>query len=184
MSRLRLCLLAIFSALGLSAAGPAYSVTPTTKYTFVGICPDCDTNYGPLPGYGVGVLTLENYTPGDSLAASNFVDFSYLTGGESFEIEYFDFLSISGSLPGVLPSAATVDIQGNYENGKPTGQISFISSATGSWCAQIGNSNCNSGFGPSSSWSLPEPSTWAMTLTGFAGLGWLARLRRRKLTPA
>jgi hypothetical protein len=32
--------------------------------------------------------------------------------------------------------------------------------------------------------SAPEPSTWAMTLTGFAGLGWLARLRRRKLTPA
>jgi hypothetical protein len=31
--------------------------------------------------------------------------------------------------------------------------------------------------------SAPEPSTWAMTLTGFAGLGWLARLRRRKLTP-
>ena len=30
----------------------------------------------------------------------------------------------------------------------------------------------------------PEPSTWAMTLMGFAGLGWLARLRRRKLTPA
>ncbi len=32
--------------------------------------------------------------------------------------------------------------------------------------------------------AAPEPSTWAMTLTGFAGLGWLARLRRRKLTPA
>ena len=32
--------------------------------------------------------------------------------------------------------------------------------------------------------AAPEASTWAMTLTGFAGLGWLARLRRRKLTPA
>jgi hypothetical protein len=32
--------------------------------------------------------------------------------------------------------------------------------------------------------SVPEPSTWAMTLAGFTGLGWLARLRRRKLTPA
>jgi hypothetical protein len=31
---------------------------------------------------------------------------------------------------------------------------------------------------------VPEPSTWAMMLTGFAGLGWLARLRRRKPTPA
>jgi hypothetical protein len=31
---------------------------------------------------------------------------------------------------------------------------------------------------------VPEPSTWAMMLAGFAGLGWLAHLRRRKLAPA
>jgi hypothetical protein len=30
---------------------------------------------------------------------------------------------------------------------------------------------------------VPEPCTWAMSLTGFAGLGWLAHLRRRKLKP-
>jgi MYXO-CTERM domain-containing protein len=32
--------------------------------------------------------------------------------------------------------------------------------------------------------AAPELSTWTMTLMGFAGLGWLARLRRRKVTPA
>lgn len=32
--------------------------------------------------------------------------------------------------------------------------------------------------------AVPEPSTWAMMLTGLAGLAWLARLRRRNLTPA
>jgi hypothetical protein len=32
--------------------------------------------------------------------------------------------------------------------------------------------------------AAPEPSTWAMSLMGFGGLGWLAHLRRRKLTPA
>ncbi len=31
--------------------------------------------------------------------------------------------------------------------------------------------------------AVPEPSTWAMGLIGFAGLGWLARMRSRKLTP-
>jgi hypothetical protein len=32
--------------------------------------------------------------------------------------------------------------------------------------------------------AAPEPTTWAMTIMGFAGLGWLAHMRRRKLTPA
>ena len=32
--------------------------------------------------------------------------------------------------------------------------------------------------------AVPEPSTWAMTLAGFAGLGWLARMRRRKTSLA
>jgi hypothetical protein len=31
---------------------------------------------------------------------------------------------------------------------------------------------------------VPEPTTWAMTVMGFAGLGWLAHMRRRKLTRA
>jgi PEP-CTERM motif len=30
---------------------------------------------------------------------------------------------------------------------------------------------------------MPEPSTWAMMALGFAGLGWLARLRGRNLKP-
>jgi probable HAF family extracellular repeat protein len=32
--------------------------------------------------------------------------------------------------------------------------------------------------------AVPEPSIWAMMLVGLAGLGWLARLRTRNLTPA
>ena len=32
--------------------------------------------------------------------------------------------------------------------------------------------------------AVPEPSTWAMTLAGFAGLGWLTHMRRRKASPA
>ena len=31
---------------------------------------------------------------------------------------------------------------------------------------------------------VPEPSTWAMMLAGFAGLGWLARLRARRAKPS
>jgi PEP-CTERM motif len=32
--------------------------------------------------------------------------------------------------------------------------------------------------------AVPEPSTWAMMLAGFGGLGWLAQARRRKTSPA
>jgi PEP-CTERM motif len=32
--------------------------------------------------------------------------------------------------------------------------------------------------------AVPEPSTWAMMLLGFVGLGWLARTRGRKTSPA
>jgi hypothetical protein len=42
----------------------------------------------------------------------------------------------------------------------------------------------NSGDGLISVALIPEPSTWAMTLAGFAGLAWLARRGRRKTSPA
>ena len=32
--------------------------------------------------------------------------------------------------------------------------------------------------------AVPEPSTWAMMAAGFVGIGWLARMRRRKTSPA
>ncbi len=37
---------------------------------------------------------------------------------------------------------------------------------------------------PSVRGSVPEPSTWAMMLAGFAGLGWAARRRAARLKPA
>jgi PEP-CTERM motif len=40
------------------------------------------------------------------------------------------------------------------------------------------------GNGSISITTVPEPSTWAMMLMGFAGLGWLAHARRRKTSPA
>jgi hypothetical protein len=53
---------------------------------------------------------------------------------------------------------------------------------------QVLTAGVNSGDGLISITSLtpavPEPSTWAMMATGFAGLGWLAHVRRRNLTPA
>lgn len=159
MTRLRLCLLALPSALSLAAPAQANSVTVFTEYTFVGPCLDC-TELGLVPGYGIGELTLENYTLGDPLTTSNLVSFVYYPTG--FTIAPYDGgYYISGSLPTIFPSAANVEILSGYDQ--------FTSSATGSWCA--GSSSCNDGFGSSSVWNAPEPSTWVMMLLGFAGLG-------------
>ena len=49
---------------------------------------------------------------------------------------------------------------------------------------QVLTAGVNSGDGSISIAIVPEASAWAMTLMGFAGLGLLARMRKRKLTPA
>jgi hypothetical protein len=49
---------------------------------------------------------------------------------------------------------------------------------------QVLTMGVNSGNGSISITAVPEPSTWAMMLAGFAGLGWLAHTRRRKTSPA
>ena len=67
-----------------------------------------------------------------------------------------------------LSSIETFDASGHaFDFGSITGASGRIYDATGVHTAVI---------------AVPEPATWAMTLTGFAGLGWLARPRRRKLT--
>jgi hypothetical protein len=49
---------------------------------------------------------------------------------------------------------------------------------------QVLTAGVNSGDGSISIAVVPEPSTWAMMAAGFAGLGLLAHMRQRKLTPA
>jgi hypothetical protein len=49
---------------------------------------------------------------------------------------------------------------------------------------QVLTAGVNSSGGSISITAVPEPSTWAMMLAGFAGLGWLARTRGRKTSPA
>jgi hypothetical protein len=49
---------------------------------------------------------------------------------------------------------------------------------------QVLTAGVNRGDGSISITAVPEPSTWAMMLGGLAGLGWLARTRGRKTSPA
>jgi hypothetical protein len=175
MTRLRLCLLVLLSALGLAAADPANALIPiiTTEYTFTGVCGPRDCT-----GDGIGVLTLENYSLGLSILPSNFVSFSYASNLINFSIDSADLQSITGSLPMVLPAEANIRIE-------ETGLSEVLLSETsGTWCA---GKLCLADRGIASSWrvgGIPEPSTWAMMLLGFAGLGYVGISRRRKLAGA
>ena len=81
---------------------------------------------------------------------------------------------------------------GGFEGGGGGGEISG-SGGVGYGCGGGGSYSFvgtpfslayQSGNGAVSINSIPEPSTWAMMLAGFAGLGALALRRKRKLTPA
>ena len=93
--------------------------------------------------------------------------------------------------PGIPPdtvdrlTASTIGFNfiGGIAPGLDSAQIAIETNATrftsGFLSAFNMSSATTTGFAP----SVPEPSIWAMMLTGFAGLARLARLRRRKLTP-
>jgi PEP-CTERM motif len=75
---------------------------------------------------------------------------------------------------------------GGGSNGGGGGSGSYL--APLQFTDQVLKAGVNSGDGSISisllTPAVPEPSTWAMMLMGFAGLGWLAHARRRKTSPA
>jgi len=107
MFRLRTYIAGMASAvalgLGLAAATPAAATQALTYIDFVGTCNDC-------AGYGLGVLTLQNFT-GGAAGVANFVDFTYTSNlvgvVDITRAQLHDFTATFGALPG----EASVDIQ-------------------------------------------------------------------------
>jgi hypothetical protein len=133
-------------------------VPTTTTYQFVGTCGDC-------VGTGTGLLTLQNYTPGQPLAWANFVSFTYtssinpIPGGITPAVlngmpQAAPLLS--GSIPAVLPAPAVVNLGWNSSN--YVLMTNFNSS--GWWC--VGADGCQGDWGQPGTWSLvgasPAPS--------------------------
>ena len=109
---------------------------PQATYQFVGQCTDCS-------GTGVGALTVQNYTLGDTLTGCNLVNFTYTSNLTSFTITGPGYLS--GTLPVSLPAAAAVSVN-DSTNG-------FSSNVNGNWFVGLLD------LGTGGIWSLPSTST-------------------------
>ena len=162
---------AILAAAALFGSVPAHAVVieeTQEVYDFTGVCTDC-------MGTVSAQLVLKNYTPGNPIQDSNFGSFTYDGSNKipGFTVDASNFINITGNIPVNLPAPATVHITFT------TGPGDFLSRSSGFWATQ------SSDFGYTSSYSsaVPEPSTWALMLLGFAGLG-VAAHRRARVTRA
>jgi len=155
----------------------------------IGIVPCSDNTCSDTTSIGVLTLT-DNYVYGTDIPTSDiFVSFQYTIYSSSGE-DIGNFLTLGGtefsppparlSFEGGLNSDGSFDAAGQLSLCQ--GNVCFNADPGGFTAEDRIERNTGSSFSFSNG-TVPEPSTWAMTLTSFAGLGWLARLRRRKLTP-
>jgi PEP-CTERM motif len=156
-------------------------------YNWDGVC----TNN--CSGHATGVLTLSDaYTPGTALSTAVFESFTYTSsdGSLSFPavVPGATFI-VSGTLPtaaGLPSSDVRLEI---LKNG--AGANLFLSAASGFWGAFCDfNVNCTIPYDQNGRadqgtlgvfvLAVPEPSTWAMMILGFVGVGFMGYRRSRK----
>jgi hypothetical protein len=208
MFRLRTYIAGMASAvalgLGLAAATPAAAADTLTYIDFVGTCGDC-------AGYGLGVLTLKNFT-GGAATVDNFVDFTYASNLVTFDVtrdQLNAFTATFDQLPGEdsveIVQATQEATNSSYEfetklpfETQPQGLWSvdtIIPGSDGPLKPAGGAIPVNNDVGtaytyfvadgpglPSAPTGVPEPAAWALMILGFSLTG--ASLRRRRLADA
>lgn len=163
-----------------------------TYIDFAGKCDDCS-------GYGLGVLTLTNYTLGTALTATNFVDFTYNSNlVPNLDLLAFNLQSITGALSD-LPGTADVSISVGQAG---TSDIwTLATEADGVWDLEItsflqgdgsefpagdqGTANLDHGVSYTYSVAgVPEPEAWTLMIAGFGVAGGALRRRRQQVGAA
>jgi PEP-CTERM motif len=114
LRNIKAALVAAISAAGISAT-PAAAADSLTYVDFVGKCSDC-------AGYGLGVITLKNYTLGADLTAANFVDLTYASNLISFDTVASDLDEISGEFDFLPNSQATINIE-SFDHERSDGSV-------------------------------------------------------------
>jgi len=89
---------------------PGRAAAQDSVYDFSGSCSDCQNT-------GSGVLTLQDYTPGTALSASNFVSFTYSSNLLTFNITQseldFNTIGVAGTTPFVSgPTTTSLGLTG------------------------------------------------------------------------
>ena len=163
------------------ASGYAAAATAPTQevFTFHGDCTDCYDGAGSVSA----TLTLQNYTPGDDIDASEFVSFAY-GGSDLFPAYTITDLGAFGDIGGSLGSAPgfyNVNLFGLVSGGEAFDYDYFNTDDMSGWntgVVQAADIGVNGVWNEAAAPAAPEPATWALTAlgVGFAG----AALRRRR----
>jgi hypothetical protein len=145
---------------------PVQAVAQDTVYDFSGSCNDCQNT-------GNGVLTLQNYTPGTTLSADNFVSFTYSSNLLTFNVTQseldFNTLGIANTSPFVSgPTTTDVGLSGAL--GSTAGSADFYLNASiteGSSAYSINFDSCSTSSAVCGS-GLTSPGEWQI-LTAAVG---------------
>ena len=124
---------------------------------------------------GTGLLTLDTSVPASGLVSVDLSDVTSVTfniGGENFGTGYSTYsLSalqfLNGSIWDITFSSA---VDGNQISLMTTAQYAFTNGISGT----SSSGTITSELAP----AVPEPSTWAMMILGFCGVGFMAYRRK------
>jgi hypothetical protein len=133
-------------------------------------------------GTATAVLTLTDaYVFGSLVSSSEFVSLVYNSNDWWVDITSTSILTLALNADGSIPSSVFVDIRGvsnfpQFQTDDLT-DWEFVPNGTA-----VPDSGTNGKFTLVAGRAIPEPSTWAMMLLGFAGLGYAGyRSRRARL---